>query len=467
MRVYTDLSNSTANVKKRISIVELKEKYPERFGRFIMALKNLINSDDWGRICGIHGNTFNLADTAVKCPTDPDVVTKIGGTGEPFYCKHSVYSFIGWHTPYVYQFELLLNKHNKSSNDDYISLPWLDLTDFSADYSFLDDPEITVFYEKRKVTTENPLAGAYYYVKGQRVRTVRNGFFSPANKKQRLQLDTVRVQCNNALYAEYYETFSSGGTKNVANGEVVNYVPLETPHNSLHNIIGGKGGNMSSIDIAAFDPIFWLHHCNMDRHYYTWMYKNTCGFKKSIYPCMTDDTYLTSCPPFFKNYVYSDDWWNYRWGWSNGSGKYMELKDALALNRFPYTYDLIKPSPYVEERAFIELIDIPIPPETTEYNIYLHPVGTVLDKEKHFAGSGVWFGINRAKINCCRCNVARTNIRIDINEYCASNGITKANIDDFSMILDGQGQLIQQENGAYKNYNMGDLIQGGTYRVVI
>jgi hypothetical protein len=56
------------------------------------------------------------------------------------------------------------------------------------------------------------------------------------------------------------------------------YVPLETPHNQLHDVIGGQGGVMSDVSIAAFDPVFWLHHCNMDRHYYTWMYNNTEGF---------------------------------------------------------------------------------------------------------------------------------------------------------------------------------------------
>ena len=111
-----------ANKNKRMNIIDLKN-HPERFGRFIMALKNLEESDDWPRICGIHGNTFKPADPGVLCPTDPAIVTKIGETGEPFYCKHGVYSFIAWHTPYVYEFELLLNKYNKSKNTDiYIYL---------------------------------------------------------------------------------------------------------------------------------------------------------------------------------------------------------------------------------------------------------------------------------------------------------------------------------------------------------
>ena len=99
----------------RKDILELKKDSTE-FGRFIVALKALEDSEDWSRICGIHGNTFNPNDNEVKCPTAPEIVEKIGNTpGEPFYCAHGETKFINWHTPYVYQFELLLNKYNKQS----------------------------------------------------------------------------------------------------------------------------------------------------------------------------------------------------------------------------------------------------------------------------------------------------------------------------------------------------------------
>lgn len=453
---------------KRENIVVLKAHHPEKFGRFIMALKNLINSDDWARICGIHGNTFKPNDSGVKCPTDTATVTKIGDTGEPYYCKHSVYPFIAWHTPYIYQFELLLNKYNKSSNDDYITLPWLDLTDYTADFTFLNDPEITIFYEKKRITTENPLSSAYYYVNGVRTRTVRQGFFTPVTKKDRMKLNTVAKQLNNTLYAPNYEQFSSLPTTYTPSGVVVNYVPLETPHNSLHDIIGGKSGNMSQIEVSAFDPVFWLHHCNMDRHYYTWMYSNTNAFKKPIYPdLMTDATYNAPCAPFSKDYIYTKYYWrDYKWGWENDTGTYMSLRDVLQLNKFPYTYDIIKPKPKTELKAFIELIDIPIPRETIEFNVYLHGKGSVLDRVKHFAGSAVWFGINRDKIDCCRCNVGRTNIKIDIEEFVKEMNITKANIGDYTMVVEGEGKLIKASD-KYQVYNIADLIKDGSYEVIL
>ncbi|MFB6559855.1 tyrosinase family protein [Streptomyces sp. NPDC056400] len=40
-----------------------------------------------------------------------------------------------------------------------------------------------------------------------------------------------------------------------------------TPHNAVHSHIGRW---MGRTDTAALDPIFWLHHANIDRLWYTW-----------------------------------------------------------------------------------------------------------------------------------------------------------------------------------------------------
>src|SRR4051794_6699718 len=40
---------------------------------------------------------------------------------------------------------------------------------------------------------------------------------------------------------------------------------LEGIHNTYHNLIG-YGGHMNDPRFAAFDPVFWLHHCNIDRY---------------------------------------------------------------------------------------------------------------------------------------------------------------------------------------------------------
>jgi tyrosinase len=48
---------------------------------------------------------------------------------------------------------------------------------------------------------------------------------------------------------------------------------FESIHNSVHNAVGGYG-HMSDIAISSFDPIFWLHHTNMDRQFAMWQALN-------------------------------------------------------------------------------------------------------------------------------------------------------------------------------------------------
>lgn len=59
--------------------------------------------------------------------------------------------------------------------------------------------------------------------------------------------------------------------------------PLESPHNSIHLAVGGydapnyhrspvagANGDMGENDTAGLDPIFFFHHCNVDRMFWIW-----------------------------------------------------------------------------------------------------------------------------------------------------------------------------------------------------
>lgn len=41
-------------------------------------------------------------------------------------------------------------------------------------------------------------------------------------------------------------------------------------HNYVHGRVGGPGGFMSSFEEAGLDPLFWCHHCNIDRLWEVW-----------------------------------------------------------------------------------------------------------------------------------------------------------------------------------------------------
>lgn len=94
------------------------------------------------------------------------------------------------------------------------------------------------------------------------------------------------------------------------------YISLEYIHNNIHNLTGGSDyatgmGHMSDVPVAAFDPIFWLHHVQIDRLLAVWQCLNpklwfdngqsgdsdTAGMTASS---VTDDKETDPLEPFHK-----------------------------------------------------------------------------------------------------------------------------------------------------------------------
>ena len=80
------------------------------------------------------------------------------------------------------------------------------------------------------------------------------------------------------LFASYanYTTFSNNAWIPRTNN--TSYDSLESLHDTVHTLAGGggmgqpnpQGGHMSYIPYSAFDPIFFLHHANVDRIFAMW-----------------------------------------------------------------------------------------------------------------------------------------------------------------------------------------------------
>lgn len=63
-----------------------------------------------------------------------------------------------------------------------------------------------------------------------------------------------------------------------ANTDQNAYGSLEDVHNEIHDKIGGNGGHMGALEVAAFDAAFWLHHGNVDRLYAIWQALHPSSF---------------------------------------------------------------------------------------------------------------------------------------------------------------------------------------------
>jgi tyrosinase len=93
------------------------------------------------------------------------------------------------------------------------------------------------------------------------------------------------------LNAPNYTVFSNTSSAAEWNANAPKVVPLESPHNKIHLAIGGydvatgpnagdfspipgANGDMGENDTAGLDPIFYFHHCFIDRVFWLWQQRH-------------------------------------------------------------------------------------------------------------------------------------------------------------------------------------------------
>ncbi len=143
-------------------------------------------------------------------------------------CEHGTYFFFSWHRMYVWYFERIVRK--LSGNSSWALPYW--------NYGSTKQRRLpTVFRSPADVS--NPL-----YVSNR-----GSGWNAGTSSLNASAVDTAI-----ALAVVPFNNFSSS---------------LEgTPHAAVHVSIGGW---MGSVPTSAQDPIFWLHHCNIDRLWNIWL----------------------------------------------------------------------------------------------------------------------------------------------------------------------------------------------------
>ncbi|CAG8701000.1 15865_t:CDS:2, partial [Dentiscutata erythropus] len=134
---------------------------------------------------------------------------------------------------------------------------------------YIPDPGITVFTPKGYSTVRHP-----------------NTNYASDDNAASLDITT---QCSAVFRPSIYQTihyvktwdqFSNhGGFQPPSGGKKPtvpitenygHYASIEFVHDAVHGAVGGTGGHMANPDLAAFDPIFFLHHCNVDRFLAIW-----------------------------------------------------------------------------------------------------------------------------------------------------------------------------------------------------
>lgn len=178
-------------------------------------------------------------------------------------CRHGSWYFLSWHRGYLAAFEAIVADMVRQINGDDWSLPyWNYLDDTNPDalnipWAFLQDtlPD----------GSPNPLKS---YPRGQDQQGQEVTALEPLPGDE-FSLVSMTDEHDFVVGTDGVIGFGGGSTQgNFDPGGRMTGDLENNPHNTVHGMIGGCMGNPY---YAALDPIFWLHHCNIDRLWQAWM----------------------------------------------------------------------------------------------------------------------------------------------------------------------------------------------------
>jgi len=195
-------------------------------------------------------------------------------------CQHGSWFFLPWHRMYLHAFELIIQN---ALEDDEWSLPyWYSVDPDDADKSVLPP----AFRDTSKnLHTDN------------RSFAINAGVPLP---------DALAPSIGEALVADVYSTpdgtSAFGGGERATpdfSGDEVGLLE-DTPHGAVHVLVGDdfdadgnivRAGWMGSFFTAALDPVFWLHHSNIDRLWQVWLDLDAAHLNPTDDPAWFDTTF--------------------------------------------------------------------------------------------------------------------------------------------------------------------------------
>jgi tyrosinase len=145
--------------------------------------------------------------------------------------------FLPWHRAYLHSFEQILRDQNPGA-----ILPWWDWTSPRSHQQGIP----TAFAEPEAGGQENPLASGPMPAMGD----------LPSMTQPDPALGPGLHSIGYLLGLASYVDFSN---------------QLQNIHDAVHVWVGG---DMGSIPTSAFDPIFYSHHCMIDRLWYLWQLRH-------------------------------------------------------------------------------------------------------------------------------------------------------------------------------------------------
>ncbi len=164
------------------------------------------------------------------------------------FCPHRNWFFLPWHRVYLDHFENVIAKVSGKA-------------DFALPYWEWDGPG------QNRMPPEALAGGGLFW---QRRSTAAR---SPAGRL--LPQNVGEAPMRLIMDANDFIQIGSGRATQPRDPHQTSEGLIESmPHDSTHVWVGGQTGDMVSF-LSPRDPIFWMHHCNIDRLWSSWMKKQT------------------------------------------------------------------------------------------------------------------------------------------------------------------------------------------------
>jgi tyrosinase len=287
---------------QRLEIRDLQAN-PQLWNLFIQAMERFQAAKEGGeesyyQISGIHGAPFVAWDG----------VSRSGNGGG--YCTHASNLFGPWHRPYLALFEQSLHKHALAVANQYpagqqrnaqlqlaaqLRMPYWDWAERRSGPilpSAVTTPQIQVTRPNgASATIGNPLfqfsfhplkpsdfqnqAPFSVWTSTKRAATSQDRNAQSQNNQVEASLQAGMGSFRNRLYNLFTRQTTFNLFSNKGSGQTTGD-NLESIHDFIHSTFGGNS-HMNFPQYAAFDPIFFLHHANIDRLLAMWqaLYPNT------------------------------------------------------------------------------------------------------------------------------------------------------------------------------------------------
>jgi tyrosinase len=165
-------------------------------------------------------------------------------------CQHRSFFFLSWHRMYLLYFERILRD---AADDPNLALPYWD-------YANPAHRALPIAF-REPADASNPL-----FVQQRNARINSGDLLFESLVQHRRAFGLVNFTASTSRLSFGGPTVPEPQQFGTGVGALEN-----EPHNIVHGLVGGRGGLMSDPNTAARDPIFWLHHSNIDRLWGRWL----------------------------------------------------------------------------------------------------------------------------------------------------------------------------------------------------